>query len=88
MPRCGADGDDGDGDCRPYQARNAERFSDDEFIDVVDRLGGNFLTTAKVASEVGCSHDTARRRLHNLADAGRIKRRQPNQEYFWCMSDT
>lgn len=73
--------DHSDGDDRPYQARNAEQFSDGEFLTAVE--SEDMPSTSEVAETVGCSLQTALRRLQQLEDRGELESRQISGPYIW-----
>ena len=68
-------------DNRPHQARNAEQFSDDEFLAAVE--SDDMDSTSEVAEIVGCSLQTALRRLQRLEDRGELESRQISGPYVW-----
>ena len=65
----------------PTTKRFGEEFSDEDFIDAIDALGE--AGTADVTDALGCSRETARARLHQLADDGQIERRKLAGAWIW-----
>ena len=70
-----------DQDDRPYQARNAEQYSDADFLSAVE--AGELVPTSGVAESVGCSIQTALRRLQQLEDRGEVESKQFAGPYVW-----
>lgn len=72
------------------QFTESEAYSDDDFLEALQELGGS-AGTKQIADEVGCHRDTARRRLHNLADAGDIEKHKTGESQqsavLWMLSD-
>jgi len=48
---------------------------------------GNAAGTADVADAVGCSHDTAYKRLRSLEDDGQVTSRKIGQARMWSVVD-
>lgn len=48
------------------------RYDDSEFLDALDQTRGH-ATTSRIAWAVGCSMQTANRRLRALADEGELE---------------
>ncbi|SET50886.1 hypothetical protein [Natrinema hispanicum] len=48
---------------------------------------GNAAGTADVADAVGCSHDTAYKRLRSLEGDGRVTSRKIGQARVWSVTD-
>ena len=74
----------------PHDERNEDsgkftpKYQDSEFTDAVADLSDH-PTTSDVAREVGCDHDTARRRLNRLADDGRVDRTMIAATIVWSV---
>ena len=60
------------------------KYQDSEFVEAVANLSDH-PTTREVASEVGCDHDTARRRLNRLADEQRVERTMIAATIVWSL---
>jgi predicted transcriptional regulator len=62
-----------------------ESVSEDDVLDVMRTSTAPFVTNGDVANAVGCSTETARRKLTALADAGDIERRKvgANAVVWW-----
>lgn len=67
-----------------------EEFADDErdpsLRDVLQAMGNMDspgVTATDIGVILGCSPDTARRRLRELADAGRVEHRSTGQQTLW-----
>jgi predicted ArsR family transcriptional regulator len=54
----------------------------DDFIQAVESEDGE-ATTPEITTEVGCSPETARRRMKELEDNGVVERRKIGQTLFW-----
>lgn len=78
-PNPGADRDEETG-------QFTETYPPDAFIDTIREEGGKAGTKA-VAERVGCSYETAYKKLHALADAGEIDYRQVGNAYLWEAQD-
>lgn len=65
-------------------------YSDDDFIEAIRELGGS-AGTKQIADAVGCHRDTARRRLHALADAEKVEKHRagdsPQSAVLWMVPD-
>lgn len=69
---------------------NSGRFTGYNAADFTDAIRaindrGALADTGRVADEVGCHRETARRRLNNLADEGRISRMNVGQALVWSV---
>lgn len=56
-------------------------YSTNKFLDAVRRLEPT--TTGEVANEVDCHRNTARLRLKDLEERGRISKAEIGQEFVW-----
>ena len=65
--------------------RFTEQFPEQLFVDAVADVRN--ATTARVASEVGCSYDLAYRRLNELADAGAVVRVEVGGTFVWVAAE-
>lgn len=48
----------------------------DDVLDIFDEVDGPVVTTGDVAEKTGCSQDSARRKLEQLHEQGRVGRRK------------
>jgi len=70
----GSDRDDDSG-------KFTEQYPTEAFLDAVASIDN--ATTSKVAEKVGCSYDLAYRRLHSLADDGKVVRTKVGGILMW-----
>lgn len=56
-------------------------YSDEDFLDVI--RAGDQPSTPEVADALGCANRTALVRLHELAEAGKVKRRKVGAVNLW-----
>jgi hypothetical protein len=61
---------------RDERGQFTEQVSLPEVLAVFDAVDGPAITSGDVASETGCSEDSARRKLERLHDQGRVGRRK------------
>lgn len=65
-------------------------YSDEDFLEAIRELGGSG-GTKQIADTVGCHRDTARRRLHTLADAGKVEKHRTGESdraaVLWMVQD-
>lgn len=73
----GKDRDDGSG-------KYTTTYTDGDFLRVVEESGPQ-VGTQTVADEVGCTRDTAYRRLCELEDEGKIESRKVGMARLWSM---
>lgn len=59
-----------------------ETYPDAEFMAALEDLGGSG-TTQEVADAVGCAYRTAHAKLTNLADAGKVTKREVGRAFLW-----
>lgn len=71
---------------RPYQAKNAEQYTDEEFLNVLSGISPP-ASTAEVAGGVGCSLETAKRRLNNLMENGTLYRKRVGNSFVWSVAE-
>jgi len=56
----------------------------DDVLDVFDEVDGPVVTTGDVADATGCSRDSARRKLDQLHEQGRVgRRRTAGRVLYW-----
>jgi len=73
----GKDRDEGSG-------KYTTTYTDDDFLRVVEKAGPQVGTQA-VADEVGCTRDTAYRRLCDLEDDGEVVSRKVGMAKLWSL---
>lgn len=61
---------------RDDSGRFAETVTLAEVLAVFDEVDGPVVTSGDVAEQTGCSRDSARRKLKQLHDRGRVRRRK------------
>ncbi|EMA48687.1 putative transcriptional regulator [Halococcus thailandensis JCM 13552] len=64
---------------------NWRKYPLDDFVQAVESSGGE-ATTPEVTAEVGCSPETARRRMKELEDNGVVERREIGPTLVWLMA--
>lgn len=60
-------------------------YSDEDFLDAI-RAADDQPSTPEVADALGCADRTALVRLHELADAGEVKRRKVGAVNLWMLA--
>ena len=75
-------GADRDGESGQY----TEKYPTDEFLDAIDAVDG-FAGTQDVADHVGCSYETAYKKLRSLQDAGSVESDKVANARVWLRSD-
>lgn len=63
-----------------------ETYPLDAFVDAIREMGGEAGTKA-VAERIGCSYETAYKKLQTLKDAGEVDHRQVGNAYLWEVGD-
>lgn len=66
--------------------RYSEEYPPADFVDAIQADGGA-TGTQDVADAVGCSYETAYKKLHELADGGTINRRKVGNVNLWEIVD-
>lgn len=66
--------------------RYVETYPTDAFLSALETEGGSAGTSA-VAQSVGCSYETAYKRLNELESTGKITRREVGNVYLWVIDD-
>ena len=79
QPDLGADRDDETG-------RFTETYPPDEFIEAIRDEGGEAATRG-VADTVGCSYETAYKKLQALSTTGAVDHRRVGNAYLWEIAD-
>ncbi len=64
----------------------SEEYPPGDFVDAIKADGGA-TGTQDVADAVGCSYETAYKKLHALADDGVIDRRKVGNVNLWVVDD-
>jgi predicted ArsR family transcriptional regulator len=59
------------------------QFTVTDVLEVFESIDEVAVITSDIADELGCSKQTARRRLNELHDAGRINKRTFGQQTVW-----
>lgn len=77
----------------PRKRGDGGRFVEDtpheEVLAVFPAVDGPVVTTGDVADELGCSRETARRKLDELHDRGRLgKRKTAGRIVYWKLAGT
>lgn len=65
--------------------RYVETATLDAVLDVFETVRGPVVTSADVADALGCSRDTARRKLGALHEEGRVDRRETAGRVVWWL---
>lgn len=73
-------------DERDDEGKFSARYSPEDFVDALDRLGGSG-STKEISDEVGCSRRTAHYRLSDLEDEGRVDSREVGRSILWQVSN-
>lgn len=68
--------------------QSSETGTLDDVLAVFERVEGPVVTSGDVAGLTGCSRDTARRKLSNLFDEGRVGRRRASGRLLYWRQDT
>lgn len=66
--------------------RYTETYPPGDFVDAIESENGE-ATTRSVADRVGCSYETAYKKLRSLADTGAVDYRQVGNAYLWEVTD-
>lgn len=66
--------------------RFTETYPPDAFVEAIRDEGGEAGTRA-IAERVGCSYETAYKKLQALKDAGEVGYRQVGNAYLWEVND-
>lgn len=73
---------------RNDRGRFTERVSLADVLSVFDRVDGPVVTSGDVAEATGCSRDSARRKLADLADRGQLEsRKTAGRVVYWRTED-
>lgn len=78
----GSDDRNRDADTGQY----SEKYPPEMFVDAI-RADGGATGTQDVADTVGCSYETAYKKLHKLADDGAIVRRKVGNVNLWVVDN-
>lgn len=63
-----------------------DAYTDEDFLAAIRSLDGG-AGTLEIAQAVGCHRDTARRRLNELVEAGKVRRRDVGDAAFWMLAN-
>lgn len=80
------DNSERDGEERDDKGKFSTRYSPEDFVDALNRLGGAG-STKEVSDEVGCSRRTANYRLADLEDKGRVGSREVGRSILWQVNE-
>jgi CTP-dependent riboflavin kinase len=70
----------------PESGKFREAYADKRFIEALRATDG-MAGSKEVAGQVGCSYETAYRKLQRLADRGRVTRRTVGNTIMWVLAD-
>lgn len=62
-----------------------DTYPKEMFLDVLRELGGG--GTRKIAEQVGCHRDTARRRLNTFVEEGEVRRQEVGDSALWTVRE-
>lgn len=83
---------DGDSESNPGADRDedtgqfTETYPLGAFMEAIREMGGE-AGTQTIAERVGCSYETAYKKLQKLKDAGDVDHRQVGNAYLWEVGD-
>jgi len=63
-----------------------DAYTNEDLLEAIREHGGA-AATLEIAEMVGCHRDTARRRLNNLTEAGKVQRRDVGDAALWLLAD-
>lgn len=66
--------------------RYTEEYPPDDFVAAIEDAGGS-AGTQDVADAVGCSYETAYKKLHKLANGGTVDCRKVGNANLWVVDD-
>ncbi len=69
------------------EGRFTERISLEDVLGVFDHVKGPVVTSSDVADRLDCSGETARRKLRELAETGRVESRKTAGRVVWWRTD-
>lgn len=75
-----------DGDEQNQGPGQPRVYTEEDFISAVRSIDGS-VTTAKVADEVGCSHDLAWQRLSELTEKAMLVSEKVGNARVWSLTD-
>jgi hypothetical protein len=74
---------------RDESGQFTEQVSLAEVLGVFESVAGPVVTSGDVAAVTGCSRDSARRKLNQLHDQGRVRRRKASgRVIYWQQTDS
>ncbi|MFC7021158.1 helix-turn-helix domain-containing protein [Halomicroarcula sp. GCM10025743] len=65
--------------------RYTGEYSTEDFLDAIANQGG-MAGTGEIATQVGCAHDTAYKRLQKLEEEGMLSSRKVGNTLLWTRS--
>lgn len=65
--------------------RYSQTYPPEDFLDAIEAASGA-AGTREIAEAVGCSVDTAIRRLNELEAGGRVSRREVGNAFLWRLA--
>lgn len=72
---------------REHPSRFEEQFSHDAILQAVAEAPWPVALASDVAESVGCSKQTARKKLNELHEAGRVEKRDAVTVTFWWVGE-
>ena len=75
------------GDSRDDGGRYTERVTPADVLDVFEMVDGPIVTSGDVAEVLGCSRETARRKLRTLDSRGVVASRKTAGRVVWWRTD-
>jgi predicted ArsR family transcriptional regulator len=73
---------------RNESGQYAETVTPDRVLHVFGRVNGPTITSTDVADELGCSTESARRKLHSLSEAGYVEKRKTGRTTVWWLVES
>ena len=68
---------------RAKTGQYVETITHENVLDVFSRVEGPVITSSDVADTLDCSRETARRKLRDLSDQGRVGNRETGRTVIW-----
>lgn len=73
---------------REDSGRYTETVTPDDVIEVFAQVDGPVVTSGDVSDALGCSRETARRKLRALEEEGRVRSRKTTGRVVWWLTDS
>lgn len=70
-----------------HPTRFEEQYSTEDVRGVFDEVRGPALISSDVTEALGCGDQTARNKLEELHDDGRVERRETSHTTLWWLSE-